>query len=187
MYQFHVIIEESDYLYFNQYHLLKSPMGKRHLLYYRLMMPILCLFIVGIFYLAGADPLLIVFEGIAMGILAFIWVFFSKRIILKSLARKTAMMKKQGKLLYDREATMIFDKEFVQEITETMEMKVNYSKIHNLIVEEHGIYLYYGGMQAFILPFSTFSDAAQQEAFLSFLRSKISTEGESDKIRRDVS
>ncbi|MDF2845258.1 MAG: hypothetical protein K0R00_3684 [Herbinix sp.] len=72
MFEFNITLDDNDYLLFNQYHLFNSHNGKNFLRYYRFLAPFVSLIIIVIFYIAGSDFELILFEAILMTIIS-IW------------------------------------------------------------------------------------------------------------------
>lgn len=72
MFEFNVILNDEDYLLFNQYHLLNSSTGKRSLTAFRLIIPLICFVFVAIFFIADADSKVIFAEAIAMAIISII-------------------------------------------------------------------------------------------------------------------
>lgn len=173
MFEFKIALNDDDYLLFNQYHLLNSPMGKRNLKYFRLIIPFFCFLVVVIFSLAESDFLLVLNEAIAMTILSILWIVFSKKIILKSMKKNIIKMRKDGKLPYsNEEAILRFDDESVHEITPSTENKMKYSMIEKIAVTEKAIYIYFNSMQACILPVIAFSDEEKKQKFLRFINMK---------------
>lgn len=46
MFEFKITLDDDDYLLFNQYHLLNSPIGKRSLMTFKMIIPFICLMFV---------------------------------------------------------------------------------------------------------------------------------------------
>lgn len=173
MFEFKITLDDTDYLLFNQYHLLNSPAGKKSLLSFRFIIPFICFMFVVIFFIAGSDFQLILIEAIVMTILSISWVGLSKKMILKSMKNRIKKMKKEGKLPYDSEAILKFDDESIHEITPNTEMKTKYSVIEKIAVTEKAIYIYFSSVQAYILPVTAFSEEMEKLKFLEFINSKV--------------
>lgn len=173
MFVFNINLNDDDYILFNQYHLLNSPSGKKTLLSFRFIIPLICFLVVVIFCLAGSDFLLIIIEAVFMTIFSILWVVFSKNMLLKSMKKRIIKLKKEGRLPYTNEGILRFDEESIQEITPNTETKTNYSLIEKIAVTEKAIYIYFGSVQAFLLPLTTFSDENEKQKFLEFISLKV--------------
>lgn len=172
MFEFKITLNDDDYLRFNQYHLLNSPIGKKSLMSFRLIIPFICFMVVVIFCIAGSDFQLILFEAIVMVIFSIVWIGYSKKKILKSMEKRIKRMKKEGRLPYSNESILKFEDENMHEITPSTENKTNYSLIEKIAVTEKAIYIYFSSVQAYILPVSAFSDEMERQNFLEFINLK---------------
>lgn len=172
MFEFEISFDDEDYVQFNQYHLLNSSTGKKTLMYYRFIIPFICLLFVVIFYIAGSDFQLILMEAIAMLIISGLWIGFSKKTMLKSMKKRILKMRKEGKLPYSKEVILKFDDACIYEKAANTENKMNYSLIERVVVTEKAIYLYYGAIQATILPLTAFSNETEKHQFLDFINGK---------------
>lgn len=172
MFEFHIFLDDNDYLLFNQYHLLNSPSGKKSLMSFRLIIPFLCFMVLVIFCIVGFDFELILIEAIMMTIFSVLWIGYSKKMILKSMNRRVIQMKKEGRLPYSNEAILKFDDEKIHEITPNTENIIKYSLIEKIAVTEKAIYIYFSSVQAYILPVTAFSDEMEKQKFLEFIKEK---------------
>jgi hypothetical protein len=173
MFKFKITLSDDDYLLFNQYHLLNSPSGKKYFTTIKFIVPFICFMFLVIFYIAGSDFELILFESILMTIMSICWIGFNKRLIIKSMNKKITKMKKEGKLPYSNEAILTFDNENIHEITPNSESVTNYSLIEKIIKTEKAIYIHINTVQAFILPVTAFSDEMEKQNFLEFINRKV--------------
>jgi len=82
------------------------------------------------------------------------------------------MVKKEGKLPYDRDITMEFYKDYFVEITNETENKTNYTKIEKIIIGDNAIYIFVSAMQSYIIPFSVFKSEKQRSKFEFFIKNK---------------
>ena len=81
-------------------------------------------------------------------------------------------MKSDGKLLYHEKASVEFLDDRIVETCEQGETVVKYSDIVNVYEEKGYIYIFYGAMQAFILPERCFGDNEIRE-----IKNKLSQSG----------
>lgn len=173
MFEFKITLDDDDYLLFNQYHLLNSSSGKKYLLVYRLIVLFICLMVIVIFSIAGADFGLILVEAILMTIFSVLWIGFSKKKILKSMNKRILKLKKEGRLPYSNEAILKFDDEKIHEITPNTENITKYSLIEKIAVTEKAIYIYFSSIQAYILPVTAFSEEMEKLKFLELINEKV--------------
>lgn len=175
MFEFKFTLGDEDYVLFNQYHLLNSPLGKKSLMNCRLSFPAVALALILIFWIVGLDSSLILTEAIVMIISSILWVVFSKKILLKTMSRKIVKMKKGSRLPYSSEGTLTFDGESIHEVTLNTDNRTNYRLIEKIAVTEKAIYIYFSSVQAYILPLTAFSSDLEKQQFLEFITSKVNT------------
>ena len=173
MFKFNITLDDNDYFEYNKYYILNSPTGRRALLYYRLIMPMISLLIIYIFWIARADFGLIIAEIIGLAIVSVLWIIFTKTIYLKWLRKYIEKVKKSGKLSYSKENTLIFDDESFIEIASENESKIKYSMIERIVETEKYVYVFIGSTQALIIPLTAFSDDSERTQFLEFIETKI--------------
>jgi len=172
MYEYKINLEEKDYVTFNEYHMQNSPSGKKTILTFRLMMPIISIIIIFIFWIVGVDPFLLLIESIVLALVSVFFVFYSKRLLMKSIVKTIAKLKKEGKLPYNQESVMTFDDEGIHEKTDKSESKNRYTMVEKIGNTDHAIYIYFSAMQAYIIPISVFESDTDKKQFLEFLYSK---------------
>ena len=169
MFEFKVSLDDVDYLRFNQYHLLNSPIGKKYLMSFRFIVPLICYVVFVIFFIKDSDFQILL---IIMTVISILWVSFSKIIILKFMTIGIKKMKKEGRLPYSNEAILKFDDEYIHETTPNTENKTKYSLIEKIAVTEKAIYIYFSSVQAYILPVNAFSEEMERLKFLEFINLK---------------
>lgn len=172
MFEFNITLDDNDYLLFNQYHLFNSRNGKNFLRYYRFLAPFVSLIVIAIFYMAGSDFELILLEAILMTIISIWFIGFSKKKIIKFMKVRIKKVKKEGRLPYSNESILKFDEEKIHEITPNTENITKYSLIEKIAVTEKAVYIYFGALQAYILPVKAFSDEMEKLKFLEFINTK---------------
>ncbi len=172
MFHFKFKLNDEDYLLFNQYHLLNSDTGKKSLTTFRLIAPILGLFVVIIFFIAGSEPGLIVVEAIFMAALSILWVVLSKTIMFRSLKKHIKKLKAKGRLPYSNEVEIQFNDENIHEITPNTENKTAYVLVEKIGLTENAIYIYFSAVQAYIVPLSVFKDEEEKHNFLNYIHLK---------------
>lgn len=173
MFEFKITLNDNDYLLFNQYHLLNSPTGKKTVVFFKFIIPFICLMFVVKFHIEKADFQLILIEAILMSIISIFWIGYYKKILLKSIKNYIKKIKKDGRLPYSNEAILKFDDESIYEITPNTENKTKYSLVEKIAVTEKAIYIYFSSVQAYIVPVTTFSEEIEKLKFLEFINSKV--------------
>jgi hypothetical protein len=175
MYQFTNSVTEEDYLAFNEYHLLHSAQGKKALMTFRILTPVLSLLAIVIFWIANVSQELLIAEIIALSLVSIIMAFFSKNMLLKTIKNNLKRLKKDGKLPFSKETVITFDEERLHEKSIDAESSINYSSIEKIGEGDQAIYIYFSALQAFILPYRSFESDEQRHEFLSFLNTKCQT------------
>lgn len=173
MFEFKINMDDDDYILFNKYDFLNSAVGKKSLMFFRLIIPFFCTMIIFMFIIANSDFLLILIEAIPMTIISILWIGYSKKLILKSMGKSIKKIKKEGKLLYLNETILRFDDEYIHETSPNTESKIKYSLVEKIVVTEKAIYIYSNYIQAYILPLNAFSEEKEKQNFLDFINSKV--------------
>lgn len=172
MFEFKVVLNENDYLLFNQYHMLNSRHGKNLVLIYRLLVPVVSLLTVVTLYILDQDLQAALFTAFFMTILSVLGVVFAKKAIIMIMKTGITKLKKDGMLPYSKLATLKFSDDLIHEISPDSEHKIKYSLIEKVAVTESAIYIYFGAVQAYVLPMSTFSTEEEKRDFLAFINLK---------------
>lgn len=172
-FKFDYKISEEEYLAFNNYFMLNSPIGKKALLMTRLSGVTIAILAVVIFFIAGAETGLILTEAVLLAVFCIIWIIRSKHIMLKNNAKSIKKLKESGKLVYAESGTLIFDDTSILEISKDSQMKTNYSLLERVDIAEDAIYIFFSAAQAYILPFESFKDEDEKAEFIEFINKKV--------------
>ncbi len=172
MFEYKITLGEDDYIRFNEFHMLNSPSGKKTLMACRLIGPLMCIMVLIVLIIANADILLFLLEAALMTVIAVFWIIFSNRIFFGSLRKRIIKLKKEGKLPYHPESILRFDDEYIHMITPDTENKIKYTMIEKIAATEKAIYIYLNSMMASIIPTTVFSDDAEKQRFLEYIKSK---------------
>jgi len=173
MFTFEVKLDDNDYFEFSKSLNLNSAVGKKALLTYRLIVPIISVLTIFVFWIAGAKTGLLISEVIGLAILSVVFIILAKPFYIKSLRKQLDILKKNGKLPYNKEATLLFSDDYCTEITLERETKIKYSVVERVVETEKAIYVYMSAVSAAIIPLKCFSDDAQKQQFICFIQSKI--------------
>lgn len=172
MYNFNYKLNDNDYFEFNKYHLENSPEGKRNLFLFKFLMPFFCLIFAIIVLFNNSDYITAAAETAVIIIMSVIWIIFSKKWYFRSLKKSLIKLRKQGKLPYSSEGTLIFDEEFISDINPLTECKTRYENIENIALNDTYIYIFYGAIQAYIVPLSCFRSEEEKQNFIDFITAK---------------
>ena len=173
MYKINYKLNDDDDIAFYEYHLKTSSTGKKTLLRYRLQIPFFCLLILLIFCIAKLDSVVIISEAVFMLVVSIIWIVFADKIFFRSFKKNINKIRKEGKVPYSNEGTLVFDEEFFKDINPKTETKTLYSGVEKIVVTEKAIYIYIGAAQAHIIPITCFGSEEEKQNFLNFITSKV--------------
>jgi len=165
MYIFDYNLYDSDYLEFNKFHHRISPTTQKIFYVLTAICALGCLII---FFGQGRYVVSVILFAIVAGI-----TFGFKHIITLILKININSLKKKGKLPFGKTVKIHFDRDYIHEISEMAESKVNYENIEKIAEEKHGVYVYIGAIQAFIIPHRAFASQQQKSEFLSFINEKV--------------
>ncbi len=187
--RFHFIynLDDNDYFTFNKYHYENSNIFKKSIFWARLI--IAFVFVLFMLYLVleypGDNALLLVL-GLLLAVVYVISFFVTKPYLrhsqMKNITRNMQRMKKSGKLPYPKSVNLYFDEERICEMTEFGDSRFNYTMLEKIAVSNLAVYIYYGAVQAFIIPLSAFIDEQQKTEFLAFIHEKTAGERSSPGV-----
>lgn len=158
---------EEDYLKFNDHFLQYTPLGKKTLSTYRLILPI----VAAIFYLFilyfSRDPIVLIAEAVVLSILSLIWFLCARKILLKSIQKRVKRSKAGDPVLFSPAGEIVFDFEnrSLTDIDEKTETKIRFESISVCYRTEDAFYFYFQPARAVILPYRCFSDRAEMDEF----------------------
>ena len=145
--KYNIDLNDNDYIEFNYSYLKHSKIGKYSLLATRISFPIIKI----------ERGLVISVAAVAV-LSTVLWWFIVPVLMRRNIKKNIMKMKSDGKLPYHEKASVEFLDDRIAETCEQGETVVKYSDIVNVYEEKGYIYIFYGAMQAFILPERCFGD-----------------------------
>ena len=170
MYSFNYNVTEQDYLEFHKNHLRNTKEGKRLIWVYRLLVLTMMIApIPSILDFGFSEPFLTIMDLmiVTIGIILFIC---ANQFTLWCVSRTIKRQQKKGNAKYTPKGLLSFDEEQIIDVCETSEMKVKYSVLEKVYVTPVAFYFYISSIQAFILPYKSFSSQQQLDEFFNFIR-----------------
>ena len=150
--KYDISLNDNDYIEFNYSYLKHSKLGKYSILATRIsFIVIMFIFVLALLFIDIEKGLVltVALVGVVAAVLWWILVPFMMRRNIKNNIKK---IKKDGKLPYHDKTVIEFLDDKIVEKSEQGEVIIKYSDIVNVCDEKKYIYIYYGAMQAFILP-----------------------------------
>ena len=171
MFDFDYTVTEKDYIEFNRYHVQNSPAGKksRKIALYIMLAALLLVLLTD--FLNGNT------EKMIYTLIAFVVMGVCVLLLLGPMMRwnvklSTRIMKKSGRLPYDKQVNLRFEDELIIEKTPMTEVKTSYASLERIAVGKEGVYLYNSAISAILIPNTVFTNAAQKYDFLQFMHQK---------------
>ena len=173
-FQFTVNLNDTDYLEFNKFHMLRSPYGEKTLRNTR----------ASIYLIFGIFILLALFVGYLLESLPYTLIVVLALIVAcafyqirlphsmgASLKKHIARLQKSGKAPYSPHAELAFYEDHFTETTETAKSEVSYAALERIsVVDRKYIYLHVNSLSAYLLPTASFASEEQYNAFLAFAK-----------------
>lgn len=174
MFEFKVKLDDNDYVEFNKHCFLNSPSKIKGLKTYKLIGPVMFFLIdiaMGLWY-GNLITFLITLVFSAIG--SIYWVSISEKMYLKSVENNINEMKKDGKLPYNNEESIIkFDDDIVHETSQSIDCKTKYTYFEKINITEKYVFIFNSGASAYMIPVTVFSNKNEKERFLEFINSKV--------------
>ena len=172
-FNFHITLNDNDYINYNMFWATKSTYGKKQMLSLRIMMAILFVF-TSFFSLYGGGFSATAWIGIIPYIVMFVLFqllmnyFFT--LILKSHVKS---LKSKGKMGYSPVSDMEFYDESFIETTPENKSEQKYSAVERIsVVTDKVIYIHINNVMAYILPIYCFESKEQYADFIEFIKTK---------------
>lgn len=147
-----VTMNDSDYIKFNEYHMHNSTQGKRMLVIYRLIVPIVSIITLMGLTKSSVSRETLIAEIAILTILSVLWFIKSPKLMLKVIGKSIAENKKDGKLPYTQNAVLEFLHDAMIETTDSSMKKVSYFEVSRIGYTDEHIFIFFGAMEAFVIP-----------------------------------
>lgn len=172
-FQFHISLNDNDYLAYNKFHMLRSPYGAKSIKTFRATLVALFVLIAAVSLAGGGftkDTLICI---IPCGVLLLISQLLLTRLLALSLKGQIAKQKKTGKPGYAPSSVMEFYEDHFVEITDQNKTEQSYAAIERVsVVDGEMVYIHLNFVMACLLPVSAFESEKQYNDFLNFLHTK---------------
>lgn len=169
--KYSILLNEEDYLRFNIFYASHTKAGKRSAAVTRLLFPLLTVVIIMAFYIAGADYGLMVTEAVLLAVVSVVWWLCTPKIIERNIRKHIQRVKKEGKLPFHGESEIEFLEEGLVEKSEQGEMRIAYADIEQVYSEKDYLYLFYGAVQAFIVPWHCLGE--DRECVAAYIQERV--------------
>lgn len=177
-YCFDYTITKEDYYKFNKFNSLKSPYGKKVVLFLRIFFSVFLLvnLLLSILPINGDS------EEVLTQILGIITLYIILNVIFNLFIKPFFILliklyvrflnNKKKKCFSENNKLGFFDDKFI-ETTEFAKTELNYNAIDNIsVIPENVIYIHLNRMIAIIIPFNAFESKKQFDEFVEFLKTK---------------
>lgn len=170
MFTFQYEISENDYYEFNRFQLWNTPENKKQILLYRFMYPLRFMILATILSFALKRYNLIFYTY--FGLCSIFWVVSYRKLLEYAIRRNIARIKKIGRLPYSASGTLSFFENELTDFSPISQMKIPYSSITKIAQTNTAFYLFFGALQAVIVPFPVFQDEQEMISFIEYIKQK---------------
>ena len=176
IFNFHVELNDKDYLDYNIFWLIKSPYGKKQILGLRIFIAVAFAAVAFLSLIGEGFSANAWFGAIPYVIVAVVFEILLNRFYGWILKIHIKSLKTKGKMGYSPIADMEFYDETFIETTPDNKTERKYSAIERVsVVDDKIIYIHVNNIMSYILPFSSFESKEQFDAFLAFIKTKCAT------------
>lgn len=172
-YQFHIQLNDQDYLEFNKFIMYRSAYGKKQIARLRILVSVIFLAGMLVTLAMGDTPFHFLFAIIEWAVLLVGFQLCLKpfyNVILKSNIKR---MRKTGKMPYSSESTIEFYDDYLVEADGETKTERKYSSVERVsIIEGERVYFHINNIIAYIIPYTAFESAEQYREFREFVKKK---------------
>lgn len=170
--KYNIDLNDNDYIEFNYSYLKHSKIGKYSLLATRISFPFaMFIFVLALLIIDIERGLVFTVTMVAV-LSTVLWWFIVPAMMRWNIKKNIKKIKKDGKLPYHEKTSIEFLDDRIVETYEQGENIVKYSDVFNVYNEKEYLYIFYGAMQALILPERCIGDSGLNE-----IKSKLSQSG----------
>lgn len=171
---FDVTLSDKDYYEFNRFHMRETKGGRKtSLVTYVILAVIFVLVSVTTFLQYGFELYSFIYIAVWLFAVVLISLILDPVITPLILRLTIFMMKKSGKLPYEKLSRLEFYDEYFIEISENNKNETKYAGIEQVLVSRaKAVYIYLSGSTAYILPAIIFSSDSEREEFTEFIKAK---------------
>ena len=172
-FKFHIHLNDTDYLNYNIFWMLKSPYGKKQMLKFRISIAILFAVISFLSLFGGGFSAVAWIGIIPYAILLVLFELLLNPFFVWVLKSNIKSLKSKGKMGYSPVSEIEFYDESFIEITPDNKSEQKYSAVERVsVIEDKVIYIHVNNVMSYILPLPCFDSKEQYNAFLDFIRTK---------------
>ncbi len=165
-------ITKEEYFDFNKHNLLETPSGRKSLMLFRMIVPVIFL----IFFVFNAfrnpDITYLIVMAVLLTVIGLVYWFNAHRMVLGIFRLQ---MKSQDDLVNDllgkSVVTFDFENGLITDISEKEEVRVRFENVMAVYEADKAFYVYYNNIKAFVIPYRSFGSAEEFRAFQGLLRS----------------
>ncbi len=176
IYRLNVEVNDLDYYDFNIFTLIRSSDARKQRITFRIALTAIIAFVALLPLITEGSSAEFWISRIPYAIVCIVlqlaWIPFLKGAVKSSI--KSA--KKKGKTMYTPKSELqFFDDRFVETV-DGKETEKKYRELYKIcVIEEKIIYIYAKKNEAYLLPYTAFSDSSEIDGFLDFLKLNCST------------
>lgn len=172
-FQFNVNLTDKDYMEFNEFHILRSPYGKKQISNFRTSITLICCVSIFVFLLVNKFTVYAFLSAISFLLVWIIMQLGMRKFMIFSIKYTLKSLKKNGKSAYSPFSVLQFCEDKFIETTETNKTEQNYIAIERIsIVDNKMIYIYVNNIMAYMLPIACFESKEQYSCFFDFIKTK---------------
>lgn len=172
-FQLHIDLTEKDYLAFNQFHSLQSPVGKKMVQKSRIFFVCAMVFMAALIFLIYGRTTFAAVYAAVLGVFTVVYLLLFKQLIKRNVKTQIKRMKSAGKLPFDPKSTLEFYEDTLVEVSAGKRTEQSYAVLERVCrLGEDYLFLYSSSVNAYILPLAQVRSQTDPEAFLAFLAGK---------------
>lgn len=176
LFQLKIILNEDDYLAFNNFHSFESTYGRKTIrktrIFFILTMVLLATLVV---LVLGLTTFSLIYATLLLLFTLFYMVFF-KKVLTRNMKTQIKRLKKMGKLPFDPVSTLEFYEDKMTESTASKRTEQGYNVFERIcVVKDRYILLYNSSVGAYILPIAQIKAQLNLDNFIDFLSHKCTT------------
>lgn len=172
-FKININLNDTDYINYNTFVLIKSPYGKKKILKMRISAMIIFLSISFFFLFIGAFSTNALLSALPSVIFLILYELFLNPILALSIKNNIKSDKSSGKTAYSPVSEIEFYNDKFIESTHYNKTEEKYSVIERVsVITENVIYIHVNSVMSYILPYNCFESKEQYNNFLDFIKTK---------------
>ncbi|MDD6155046.1 MAG: YcxB family protein [Eubacteriales bacterium] len=175
-------ISKEDFIKFNMHQMEHNRIGRKNILYSRLLLPTISIVVVIVMILLKVERQFIAWTAGTLAVASILWMINILKIMERSVRANVDRAAAKGKKFYAENEEITFNEDGVYDFSDEGSFELPYDQVLNAVFVDDAVYLYIDPMKALIVPYRCLGK--DKDRVVNLLKSKIERIGDRDEMEK---